>query len=231
MRKITTLILDAGGVLVYPVHGEWTIPARYRELLGEYAADVPGAKWSAACKKHAHLLREDVFIDGLQGEYAQRHAFLCAVAPEMGWQLTPEQLAALAEDFTYNIDRYGWYEDVAELLPVLHESYKTGILSDTMPSLHRVVNAHASRDCYDALVFSTEIGAGKPDAKMYQEALRRLNAVPEECVFVDDREGNLRGAMACGIRGVQMVRDGAPCWDGPVAHDLSELKTCLEEMN
>jgi len=230
MRKITTLILDAGGVLVYPVHGQWTIPARYRELLGDHAADIPGEKWSAACKKHAHLLREDVVIDGPQAEMGKRLEFLIAMDQELGWHLPGTILGELAQDFTYNIDRYGWYDDVETLLPELKQDYRIGILSDTMPSLHLVVDAHPSRDCYDARVFSTEIGACKPDAKMYQEALRCLNAKPEECVFVDDREINLHGAMACGIHAVQMVRDDAACWNGPVVHDLTELKHYLEEL-
>ena len=65
---------------------------------------------------------------------------------------------------------------------------------------------------------------------MYQEALARLNADADQSIFVDDREGNLRGALSCGIHAVQMCRDDAPCWDGPVVHNLSELKTYLEEI-
>lgn len=230
MGKIKTLILDAGGVLVYPVCGAWNIPVRYRELLGEFAADIPGERWLAAAQKHASILREDVFVDGLEDEYRLRRQFLCEVAREMDWKLTDAQLNALAEDFTRNTRRYAWYEDVAPMLHELKQDYRIGILSDTMPSLRLVVQDHASRDCYSALVMSTEIGVGKPDARMYREALCRLNAAAEESLFVDDREGNLRGAMACGIHAVQMCRDGAPCWDGPVVRDLSELKNYLEEI-
>lgn len=229
MGKITTLILDAGGVLVYPVCGAWNIPAGYRELLGEYAADIPGERWLAAAKKHASILREDVPVNGLEEEYRLRRQFLSEVAREMDWLLSGEQLSALAEDFTRNTRRYGWYADVDPMLHALAKDYKIAILSDTMPSLRLVVQDHASRDCYSDLVISTEIGVGKPDPRMYQAALTRLNAAANECIFVDDREGNLRGAMACGIHAVQMCRDDSPCWDGPVVHDLSELKTYLEE--
>ena len=79
-------------------------------------------------------------------------------------------------------------------------------------------------------MISTEIGAGKPDARMYQAALEQLKASADECIFVDDREGNLRGGMACGIAGVLMSREGDTTWDGPVVHDLSQLKAYLEEL-
>ena len=49
MSKIKALVLDAGGVMVHPIHGNWNIPVHYREHLGAYARDIPGKKWLEAC--------------------------------------------------------------------------------------------------------------------------------------------------------------------------------------
>lgn len=231
MSKITTLILDAGGVLVHPLHGQWNIPAKYREILGDHAADIPGEAWSTACAKAAPIVREDVPVDGAGAEYALRAQFFRSISADLGWNLSEETLAELSRDFTYNPDRYVWYDDVLPELTALRENYRLGILSDSMPSFRPVVEGHPCHALLDALVISTEIGAGKPDPRMYQEALRKLNARPGECVFVDDREGNLRGAMACGIRGILMCRDGDASWNGPVVHNLTELKAYLEGLN
>lgn len=231
MSKITTLILDAGGVLVYPLHGEWNIPVKYRELLGADAASIPGDAWRAALKKHLPILREDVPVSGMDEECTLRRKFLQEVARELKWSADDEAICALAQDFTWNVNRYVWYEDVLPRLEELHSRYRLGILSDSMPSFRHVVQSHPCHALLDALVISTEIGVGKPDPRMYQAALCSLNAAPEECIFVDDREGNLRGAMALGIRGVMMCRDGVPGWDGPVVRDLSELKSYLEGLN
>ena len=228
MSKITTLILDAGGVLARPLHGDWNIPANYRELLGDYARDIPGEKWSAACRKYASIIREDVAVSGTDAEYALRLEFFRCVAQELGWQLSEDQLCALAQDLLRNTARYAWYEDVLPLLAQLKKNYRLGILSDSMPSFRYMVESHPCHELLSALVISTEIGVGKPDAGMYQEALRQLNADPAECIFVDDREGNLRGGMACGIAGVLMCREGDTQWNGPVVHDLTELKNYLE---
>ena len=79
------LILDAGGVLVHPLHGDWNIPARYRELLGAYARDIPGEAFRAACRAEAALLREDISIADIGVEYEKRLQFLKNVAARMGW--------------------------------------------------------------------------------------------------------------------------------------------------
>ena len=53
----------------------------------------------------------------------------------------------------------------------------------------------------------------------------------EDCLFVDDLERNLRGAMAAGMRAVQMARTPAvETWDGPVVHDFAELETYAESI-
>ena len=45
---IRSLILDAGGVMVYPFHGYWDIPMSYRELMGDHAREVGSPAWIAA---------------------------------------------------------------------------------------------------------------------------------------------------------------------------------------
>ena len=230
MSKIRALILDAGGVLVHPLHGNWNIPVKYRELLGSYAADIPGEAWLNACAAEAAILREDVFIRDMEEEYGLRLEFLKKIGARLGWQLSEEACMELARDFTWNTERYSWYEDSMLWLPRWSAAMKLAMLSDAMPSFRHVVNNHACRDLFHALVISTEIGAGKPDAKMYLTACEKLGVSPEECLFVDDKPGNLQGAMAVGMRAVQMCRDCLAPWQGDFVCNLEELNAYLEEL-
>lgn len=231
MSKIKALVLDAGGVLVHPLFGDWNIPVKYRELLGEFAQDIPGDAWKAACRAEASLLREDIYIKDMEEEYDMRLNFLRAVAARMNWKLSEECFAALAEDFTYNVSRYAWYEDTLPWLKDWHSRMHVGILSDAMPSFPHVVRNHEAYHFIEALVISTEIGTAKPDARMYLEICKKLNVSPEDCLFVDDRVCNLEGAMKVGMRAVQMCRDGLEGWDGDKVHDLTELNHYLEGLN
>lgn len=56
---------------------------------------------------------------------------------------------------------------------------------------------------FDALVFSGEAGVAKPAAEAYHLTAERLGLVPAACVFVDDAERNVAGAVAAGMVGVR----------------------------
>ena len=215
-------------MLVRPLHGDWNIPVRYRELLGDYARDIPSERWRVASQAEASILREDVIVPDLDAEFALRRAYLAAVALRMGWKLGEEQLQALAEDFNYNPDRYSWYDDTQTWLSRWKPTVRLGMLSDAMPSFRAFTTQNGLGDIFESIVISTEIGTCKPDPRMFAEICARMNVAPADCLFVDDREPNLAGAMAFGMRAVQMCRDGADGWDGPVVRDLAELNDYME---
>lgn len=231
--KIKALILDAGGVMVKATHGAWNIPAKYREILGEYAADVKTPKWQAAHDKHAHIIREDYLMPGdTEREYRLRREFFQAVAAELHWALTERQLDDIAYDFTWNTGRYIWYDDVNPALEAWQQRVKTGMLSDAMPSFRPFAETQGAARFLDAIVLSTDVGATKPAPKMYLTICQRLGVKPEECLFTDDREINLRGALKCGMHAVQMDREGDVIrWDGPVVRNFEELNAHMEGIN
>jgi HAD superfamily hydrolase (TIGR01509 family) len=55
---------------------------------------------------------------------------------------------------------------------------------------------------FDTLVFSGDVGFGKPDPRIYLLTAERIGLVPEQCVFVDDLASNVRGAVRAGMVGV-----------------------------
>lgn len=55
---------------------------------------------------------------------------------------------------------------------------------------------------FDALVCSAEVGVAKPQPEIYRLAAARLGVGAEACVFVDDREANVRAAGEVGMLGV-----------------------------
>lgn len=51
-------------------------------------------------------------------------------------------------------------------------------------------------------VFSFDVHKIKPDAGIYKELLSRYGLEAQECLFIDDREENLQGAEAVGMKGL-----------------------------
>ena len=59
---------------------------------------------------------------------------------------------------------------------------------------------------YDEIISAGETGYAKPNPKIFEEALKRLNAKAEECIFVDDTEENIEAARTLGMK-VILYRD------------------------
>lgn len=55
---------------------------------------------------------------------------------------------------------------------------------------------------FDGGVISAEAKASKPDLKIYNILLEKYNLVPNECLFIDDLEVNVRAAEAAGMNGL-----------------------------
>lgn len=57
----------------------------------------------------------------------------------------------------------------------------------------------------DGALFSFQVKQIKPEPEIYHTLLERYNLNAEECVFLDDREENIKAAEACGICGIRFT--------------------------
>jgi len=225
------LIFDCGGVMVWPRLGEWNIPFGALDILGPRARDIYTSKYLTAHRTAVHFLDEDQLVPNVEAERQLRRKYVLSMNDLMNWKLTALDIARLADDFTDNINRYGLFEDVAPWLKRWKSQYSLGMLSDAMPSLVRFMDQWGLLSLFDATVISTQVGAIKPDPKMYDAILQRLNADPSDCLFVDDRAVNLEGAIAAGMKAVQMARPAflpQALWDGPVVDSFKALDKLIE---
>jgi putative hydrolase of the HAD superfamily len=55
---------------------------------------------------------------------------------------------------------------------------------------------------FDGYVLSYEAKLLKPDPAIFRKAVRLSGVRPEECVFIDDMEENVTGAVAAGLQGI-----------------------------
>lgn len=88
---------------------------------------------------------------------------------------------------------------VVEMATELRGQVTISLLSNAAPSLRQVIAPVLP--IFDDVVISAEVGCRKPDPEIFQLALGRLGASPEEVLFVDDFRHNIAAAAALGIRG------------------------------
>jgi putative hydrolase of the HAD superfamily len=58
-------------------------------------------------------------------------------------------------------------------------------------------------ECFDAFVSSCEVGIRKPDPKIFKLAMGIAQALPQQCVYFDDRKMFALAAQKLGIRSYQ----------------------------
>jgi putative hydrolase of the HAD superfamily len=84
--------------------------------------------------------------------------------------------------------------------------YGTLLLSNTDPERFGFVRRRFPEILFfDDYVLSYELKLLKPDPAIYAEAARRAGCAPSACVFIDDMEENVRGAVDAGLAGVHYL--------------------------
>jgi epoxide hydrolase-like predicted phosphatase len=124
-----------------------------------------------------------------------------------------ELSAALRLNITY-LEFCNWWSSVfipetlvsEALLADLASKYRLLALSNTNP-IHfaMVMEAYPLLRHFDDYVLSYQVGAAKPEPKIYREAIARSHCSPEECFFTDDLAVNVEAARALGMDAVQFL--------------------------
>ncbi|KKL69091.1 hypothetical protein LCGC14_2118430 [marine sediment metagenome] len=75
---------------------------------------------------------------------------------------------------------------------------KTAILSNTEQPAFEYFQT-LKYECFDQEIFSCLEGTRKPESKIYELALKRLDISPSQAIFVDDKHENIQGAREAGL--------------------------------
>jgi putative hydrolase of the HAD superfamily len=126
---------------------------------------------------------------------------------------------------------------VAETLTALKEmGYLLGIITDTANSVStklRWFENGGFGHVWDSIISSKEIGARKPDPRLYQAALQQLGVSTEQAIFVGHKISELDGAHAVGLKTVAYNYDKSARADYYIDNfsDLLSLPFMLHQAN
>lgn len=116
---------------------------------------------------------------------------------------------AMSADLT-RIDVEGWSHlepSSKALLEALAEAgANLALLSNAPAVFGEWVRAQDWARHFRVTLFSGDVRCVKPDAKIFQLLLEQLDAEPGDCLFFDDRQSNVDGARAVGLK--------AQLWNG-----------------
>jgi putative hydrolase of the HAD superfamily len=89
----------------------------------------------------------------------------------------------------------------AKLLKRLKPVYRLGIISNFYGNVATLCREAGLADSLEVILDSVEIGVSKPDPELFRIALRKLNLVPAQAIFVGDSyERDITPAQQLGMR-------------------------------
>ena len=97
-------------------------------------------------------------------------------------------------------------QEMAELLNTLKAQRPLYLLSNTneVHYDHLQEKYNVARH-FNELILSYKVGSSKPEHTIYKEVLKRSGLPPEDCLFIDDLEANIKAAQELGLNTIHFT--------------------------
>jgi HAD superfamily hydrolase (TIGR01549 family) len=219
--RIKTIFFDVGNTLLFPnrerIHAPLTAlgttcePSQLRDLECRIKNEFDALMISDGNHDHSFWLMfyTQLLADiGLEDD-ALRNQLVSSIRESANWdQILPctrEHLLRLAE------------------------LYQIGVISNADGRIEDVLRRCGIADCFFTITDSGLVGFEKPHPEIFRQALRSLNAAPEESLYVGDVYSvDYLGATRAGMQAVLMDVPGAYREKGVArVESLAELRTML----
>jgi len=144
------------------------------------------------------LARVNEFTPALETGRLSPEQFVAAASEAIGYEGDPGEFVRAFEDiFELN-------QAIVEFIERLHaDGFALHLLSNTnaihVPFFEKTYPVF---ERFDGRIYSHEVGAMKPDAAIYDAAIRRLGIDPASTVYVDDRIDNCEAGRRAGFHAI-----------------------------
>jgi HAD superfamily hydrolase (TIGR01509 family) len=201
--KLSTIVFDAGGVLLY-------IRRRRNEIAKRLLLSIGYEE-----EKIEEALRIGEAFDE---EYFNKNPWIYNWKEERQWLTGHYNAIANAIDkdnehlgdklfmLTFDTNEYYLYPETIEVLEALKERYCLGVISNALPSLDWAFDSLGIRKYFKSVVISAYEGVEKPNKDIYIKGVERLGCKFQECIFIDDKLENVQAAMSLGMKGFYLDR-------------------------
>ena len=90
---------------------------------------------------------------------------------------------------------------IVALIKDLKNRYLVALCSNaSSPFINEILRQNNLLSLFDTIVISSEVQIAKPNIKIFEIVLKRLNLSPDECVFIDDNSEHTAAAGSLGIK-------------------------------
>ena len=101
--------------------------------------------------------------------------------------------SVMKEAIGVNLDMYALVDELKE------KQIPVGLLSNIDARLAKLIRGFSLYEPFEPCLLSCEIGMEKPDPKIYELLIKKLNLPANEIVFIDDKPENVQAAKEVGL--------------------------------
>ncbi|SEB56166.1 HAD family hydrolase [Paenibacillus sp. GP183] len=168
-----------------------------------------------------------IYLD--QDGYKDKQELFSELLEELPWELKPLKTELLDFYSTEYVKNAVLMEHAREIVQHLRKKYKTGLITNGKTVIqYGKIDQLEIRNDFDLIIVSEEAGIKKPDPKIFELALRKLELSPEQCIFIGDHPVNdIEGAAKIGMKTIWM-KVNQPWKDGLTAKPLHSIERLNE---
>ena len=185
---IKTIFFDIGGVLI-DIHPERT----YQYLSDSADVEVSMVKESFPWDAHDQYERGIINNEDWFSTFKESLPQPCCLKRSDFWNAWKLLL--------------GEEKNTVNILEALNKQYSIWLLSNTNPKhiQDEIEKRYLFPSLVNGAVYSFDVGVRKPEKEIYEIAMQRANANPQECLFIDDLLENIQAAKQIGIEGIHFI--------------------------
>jgi HAD superfamily hydrolase (TIGR01549 family) len=136
-----------------------------------------------------------------------RQVDLGTITKDELWANFAELVDSNKESVYKRLKEFGGLDSrLLKFIEVKKSDYKIGMISNVGQGfIERMFVDKPASQYFDSLVLSSDVGLVKPDVRIYELSASQLGCRTDECVFIDDLEKNVNGAIDAGMQSFQYV--------------------------
>jgi putative hydrolase of the HAD superfamily len=210
-EEIDALLFDAGGTLIDLKPSKDEV---FRKALDKHGFHV---RMDEVAKAISDAEREtDEALSKLDGVNEDPFwlMFDKHVLRGLGYDGNPEELSrTISVEFEESLNKVeNWiaFPDARPLIEdLIDRRFRLGVVSNATELLRRVLNHLDLAKYFETIVISAEVGVRKPDARIFEIAVKNMGTPPNRAIYIGDKLAvDVRGASKAGLNAILLDRSG-----------------------
>src|SRR3989338_4665447 len=190
-NRIKAILFDVGGVLALGENSKWKngnfIPSGVHLNMAK--------KLKISIDQYLDSI-DTAYVSAITGKLSKKEV-LETLSKNFGIgskKLRKLYLNSYKENFKQNKELFN------EMFKLKKQGYMVAVLSDQWFLSKEALMPHKFYKNFDEVIVSCDVGIRKPNQKIYQLAVKKLNFSPKEILFIDNQKWNISPAKKLGMK-------------------------------